>query len=48
MCPLKNPILLDVFTETMTDSSREDSQAANSELDECLNDPLIDYKTGGP
>ena len=49
MCPLKNPLLLDVITEIITDSGGQDTASSvSSELDKYLNDPLIDYKTGDP
>ena len=48
MCPLKNPVLLDVFMEIIADSSGQDIASSASELDKYLNDPLIDYKTGDP
>ena len=37
MCPLKNPVLLDLFTEIITDSSSEDTQAFSTtiELQNC-------------
>ena len=47
MCPLKNPVLLDVFTEIISDSGGQDATSSTtSEFDKYLNDPLIDYKTG--
>ena len=49
MCPLKNPVLLDVFTEIITDSSGQDTASSTtSELEKYLSDPLIDYKTEDP
>lgn len=49
MCPLKNPLLLDVFAEIILDSSDQDAgSSSTSELDKYLNDPLIDYKSGDP
>ena len=49
MCPLKNPVLLDVITEIIANSSGQDTASSTtSELDKYLNDLLIDYKTGDP
>jgi len=49
MCPLRNPVLLDVFTEIIADSSNQDTPSSMaSELEKYLNDPLIDYKTENP
>ena len=49
MCPLKNPVLLDVFTEIISDSSDHDAASSTtSELDKYLNNQLIDYRTGDP
>ena len=43
LCPLKNPILLDVFSEIISDASDQDTASSTtSELDKYLNDPLID------
>ena len=48
-CPLKNPVLLDVFKEIIVDSSGQDAPSSTTgELDKYLNDTLIDYKTGNP
>ena len=47
MCPLKNPVFLDVFTEIISDSGGQDAPSSTtSEFDKYLNDPLINYKTG--
>ena len=47
MCPLKNPVLLDVFMEIIADSSGQDAPSSTtSEIDKYFDDPLIDYKTG--
>ena len=49
LCPLKNPVLLDVFTEIITNSSEDTpDSSATSELEKYLSDPVIDYKTGDP
>ena len=51
MCPiLKNPVLLDVFMEIITDdfSGQNTASSTTSVFDKYLNDPLIDYKTGDP
>ena len=46
---MKNPVLLDVFTEIIADSSDLDTASSTTcELDKYLNDPLIDYKTRDP
>ena len=45
LCPLKNPVLLDVFTEIIADSSEDTpDSSATSELEKYLSDPVIDYK----
>jgi len=47
--PFEKPLLLDVFTEIIADSSDQDTPSSMaSELEKYLNDPLIDYKTGNP
>ena len=49
LCPLKNPVLLDVFSEIIADSSEDTpDSSATSELEKYLSDPVIDYKTGDP
>ena len=49
MCPLNNPVLLDVFTEIIADSSDQNPNSSTaSELEKYLNDSLINYKTGDP
>ena len=47
MCPLKNLVLLDVFTEIIRNSSHQDTASSSiNKLDKYLNDLLIDYKIG--
>ena len=49
MCPLNNPVLLDVFTEIIADSGDHNPNSSTaSELEKYLNDSLINYKTGDP
>ena len=47
LCPLQNPILLDVFSEIITDSSRN-VPTTTTEVENFLSEPLVDYKTGDP
>ena len=47
MCPVKSAVLLDVISETVTDSIG-DTLATTTELEKFLSEPLLDYKTGNP
>lgn len=43
LCPLQSPVLLDVFTEIIADSSEETPESgATSEVAKYLSDPVID------
>ena len=45
LCPLKNLVLLDVFSEIITDSS-DDIPTTTTEVEKFFSEPLVDYKTG--